>query len=64
VDAAFNNFQIFNDKGQVLMFVGNLGTGPGAFNLPNGIYIDSSDRVYVTDQLNGRVQVFQFLGGD
>jgi hypothetical protein len=64
VDAAFNNFQIFNDKGQILMFVGNYGNVPGAFNLPVGIYIDGNDRVYVSDQLNHRVQIFEFLGGD
>jgi hypothetical protein len=64
VDAAFNNFQIFNPKGQVLMYVGSFGRQPGQFNLPMGVYIDSNDRVYVSDQLNARVQIFQFLGGN
>ena len=46
------------------MFIGNFGNVPGAFDLPEDIYIDQKDRVYVTDQLNARVQVFQFLGGE
>jgi DNA-binding beta-propeller fold protein YncE len=64
VDAAFNNLQIFDPKGTVLMFVGSYGKAPGAFNLPLGISIDRQGRVYVGDALNARVQVFQFLGGD
>jgi DNA-binding beta-propeller fold protein YncE len=45
------------------MFVGSTGIQPGQFQIPSGIYIDKNNRVYVSDQLNGRVQVFQFLGG-
>jgi len=45
------------------MWVGQFGNVPGAFNLPMGIYIDKSQKVYVSDQLNHRVQIFQFLGG-
>ncbi len=64
VDAAFNNFQIFTPDGKVLMFVGAFGQNPGQFNLPTGIYIDRNNRVYVSDSLNARVQIFQFLGGN
>ena len=32
-DAAFNNFQIFNPDGKVLMFVGSYGGNPGQFNV-------------------------------
>jgi DNA-binding beta-propeller fold protein YncE len=64
VDAAFNNFQIFDPQGRILMFVGSYGSAPGTFNLPLGISIDQQDRVYVADALNARVQIFQFLGGD
>ena len=37
---------------------GEVGDGPGEFNLPHGIVTDSSGRVYVIDRENGRVQVF------
>jgi hypothetical protein len=30
--------------------------------MPAGSYVDSRDRVYVVDQMNRRVQVFQYLG--
>lgn len=62
-DAAFNNFRLFNPDGQMLMDVGHAGRGPGEFRNPAGISIDQQDRIYVVDQLNFRVQVFQYLGG-
>ena len=37
---------------------GEVGDGPGEFNLPHGIVTDSSGRVYVIDRENARVQVF------
>ena len=43
-------------------FTGALNTKPGKFQLPAGMFIDSEDRIYVVDQLNRRVQVFQYLG--
>jgi DNA-binding beta-propeller fold protein YncE len=62
VDSAFNNFQIFNKEGQLLLWVGNAGTRPGEFYLPSGMYIDSTtDKIYVADTFNRRVQVFQYL---
>ncbi|MCC6271490.1 MAG: 6-bladed beta-propeller, partial [Microbacteriaceae bacterium] len=41
--------------------VGGEGTGPGQFWLPIGLWIDSRDRVWVTDGYNRRIQVFQYL---
>lgn len=41
---------------------GEVGDGPGEFNLPHGIVTDSSNRVYVIDRENGRVQVFTAEG--
>lgn len=62
-DAAFNNFQIFDPMGRLLLFIGASGTtGPGEFSLPAGICIDRQfSRIYVADQLNRRVQVFEIL---
>jgi DNA-binding beta-propeller fold protein YncE len=38
-----------------------MGSWPAAFQLPAGIAIDEIDRIYVADQLNSRIQVFQYL---
>jgi sugar lactone lactonase YvrE len=62
VENVFNNFQIFNDEGKVLTWVGFGGRrGPGVFYGPSGLYIDEQDRIYVVDALNKRIQVFQYL---
>jgi len=61
VDANHDNFQIFDQEGRLLLFVGGNGSAPGEFYLPSGIYIDGRDRVYVADTFNRRIQVFQFL---
>ena len=37
------------------------GGDAGQFVLPAGIYVDERDQVYVADQGNARVQVFQYL---
>jgi hypothetical protein len=42
--------------------VGEGGIQPGQFSVPAGIAVDNDDRIYVVDQLNARVQVFQYLG--
>lgn len=62
VDALFNRVQIFNEDGTLLLVFGGDGEAPGEFWLPSGMYI-ASDRIYVADSYNQRVQIFQFLGG-
>lgn len=41
---------------------GSTGQGPGEFSFPHAIAIDSSDRVYVADSGNNRIQVFDSDG--
>ena len=62
-DAEFQNFQIFDEDGNVYLYVGELGSEPGEFRLPAGLCIDKNN-IYVVDQLNKRVQKFKFYGGD
>lgn len=62
-DASFNNFQIFQPDGQLLLAVGQ-GSGvsnPGKFGLLSGIAADETGRVYVVDQLFNKVEVFRRL---
>jgi DNA-binding beta-propeller fold protein YncE len=60
-DSSFNNFQIFDPQGQLLLFVGQGGSEAGEFSLPAGLSIDDQDRIYVADQGNSRIQVFQYV---
>jgi hypothetical protein len=62
VDTAFQNFQIFDQSGRILLAVGSGGIDPGEFLLPAGITIDDQDRIYVVNQVPGSVQIFQYLG--
>ena len=41
---------------------GQMGTEPGAFSLPSGLFIDRNDTVYIVDSYNSRVQVFHYYG--
>jgi sugar lactone lactonase YvrE len=53
--------QVFDARGRLLLVFGQSGAGPGEFALPSGMHIDASNRLYVADTLNGRIQVFQYV---
>ncbi len=68
VDGRAHNITIFNEQGELLLILGGFyasaETGkvaPGGFSVPIGIDIDSTDKIYVVDQMNTRVQVFQYF---
>jgi DNA-binding beta-propeller fold protein YncE len=52
----------FAPDGRLLFSWGQPGTGPGQFNLPHGIAVDSDERVYVADRENSRIQIFDARG--
>jgi DNA-binding beta-propeller fold protein YncE len=52
----------FAPDGALLFSWGEPGDGPGQFNLPHGIGVDSRGRVYVADRENSRVQRFSAEG--
>jgi hypothetical protein len=52
--------QIFDQDGRFLLGFGEPGAGAGQFWLATGIAI-ASDRIYVSDSSNRRVQVFEYL---
>ena len=54
---------VYNSKGEFLMPIGGTGSTEGKFYLPAGIWIDKRNRVFVADMFNGRIEIFQFLGG-
>lgn len=48
----------FNKDGEEMFVFGSMGESNGQFGLPNGLFIDERDNVYITDTLNIRVSVF------
>lgn len=62
-DGLSNYVQIFNKQGHFLLSFGGMGGEPGQFRLPAGIFV-FGNTIFVTDSQNGRLQVFEFLGGD
>ena len=52
----------FAADGTLVKAWGTKGAGPGEFDLPHGITIDSAGRVLVADRSNARVQVFDQTG--
>ena len=52
----------FDSSGQCVHSWGEPGSGPGQFNLPHGIAVDSAGTVYVADRENSRIQLFTAQG--
>ena len=48
----------YNASGEYLMEWGELGSGPGQFDLVHGVAVDRDHRVYVGDRTNNRIQIF------
>ena len=48
----------FDANGKFIKTWGKKGTGPGEFDEPHGIALDSSGRVFVADRVNARIQIF------
>jgi DNA-binding beta-propeller fold protein YncE len=54
-----SHIRIYSRHGSLLGSFGRTGSGIGEFNSPAGLWIDGTNRLYVADKNNGRVQVFQ-----
>jgi DNA-binding beta-propeller fold protein YncE len=63
VESYYDYVLIYNKQGEFLMPIGGTGAREGQFYLPAGIWIDKRNRVFVADMFNGRIEIFQFLGG-
>jgi DNA-binding beta-propeller fold protein YncE len=49
----------FDKEGNQISQFGGMGEGPGDLYLPNGLFIDEKDTIYVTDTLNQRISIFR-----
>ena len=59
---AVSRIMKFDKTGKYLMEWGKKGTGPGEFDTPHSIALDSQGRLFVADRANSRVQVFDQTG--
>lgn len=60
LDGPLDTVQVFQRDGHLLSRFGYTGSGYGQFGTLSGIWIDLSDRIYVADTGNNRVQSFQW----
>jgi DNA-binding beta-propeller fold protein YncE len=51
--------RVYNAGGHLLASFGQSGTRVGEFAAPEGLWVDTANRLYVADSGNGRVQLFQ-----
>ena len=49
----------FSKDGKFIKTWGKEGKGPGEFNEPHGIAMDSQGRLFVADRVNLRIQIFE-----
>jgi hypothetical protein len=63
VEGYYDHLLVYDAQGRFLLPIGGTGKAPGQFYLPAGAWTDGHDRIYVADMFNGRVSVFQYLGG-
>jgi sugar lactone lactonase YvrE len=61
-EPANNRIVKYDPAGRFIDAWGTAGTGPGEFDEPHAIAIDSQGRVFVADRYNNRVQVFDQNG--
>lgn len=52
----------YTSDGEFISQVGSVGTGPGQFDLIHGIAVDRDGRIYVSDRMNHRIQIFTEQG--
>ena len=63
VDTLANEICVFDPaSGRMVRRFGSHGTNPGQFNYPTHIFLDQTGKIYVTDSLNFRVQMFDMKG--
>lgn len=67
-DGKQDKIVIFNEHGELLLQFGGFfaampGTSiaPGGFRTPMGIFIDQNDTIYVSDLMNARVHIYQYM---
>jgi Concanavalin A-like lectin/glucanases superfamily/CARDB/NHL repeat/Galactose oxidase, central domain len=61
-DSGNHRIQAFDSLGHYITEFGSPGSGPGQFDDPQGLAVDGSGRVIVTDRGNNRLQILSYDG--
>ena len=61
-DSGANLIKVYTSGGTLVRQFGSMGTAPGQFDFPAGIFVAANGEVFVADQNNNRVQVFTSAG--
>ncbi len=61
-DTAGHRVLVYDANGELVLSIGDRGTGDGEFNWPSHLCLDRDGHLYVVDALNFRVQVFDADG--
>lgn len=62
VDTGMHAVYVFNSDNSLIRKFGKRGTGDGEFNYPTYIWMNSDEKILVTDSLNFRIQIFDRYG--
>jgi beta-lactamase superfamily II metal-dependent hydrolase len=62
IGSGINRVSKWSKDGKFLMSWGKTGAGPGEFNVPHTIALDSRGRLFVGDRANNRIQIFDQNG--
>ena len=62
-DTHNHRVQKLTSSGKFLHMFGQRGSGQGQFNWPEGVIVDSNNKLIVSDSFNHRVQIFNENGG-
>ena len=57
-----SKIHVFTADGDFQYSFGEPGAGPGQLNTPHSIVIDETDRIWVCDRMNSRIQIFNAEG--
>jgi NHL repeat len=63
IESFYDSLLVYSPRGEFLLPIGGTGKATGRFYLPSGVWVDGKNRVHIADMFNGRVVLFQFLGG-
>ena len=64
VESFYDHLLVFNAQGDFLLPITDDGQKDGQFYLPAGVWSDGTGKIYLADMFNGRIVIYQFLGGD